>query len=347
MNYLNFFGTRRNTTPLTDRIKGCNSIITSKSIVANLLQVSESSISNFTVDNNTNEVFWSTNFNYELPSFFISSRPQSRQIDKDLSPLIEEYETDLDVEFNLASFSLSQIEVFKANNVTGNIRDQAFIDLTKIRIFEAAKITSLKGWNAFGNNNGGNPVDLDFPLLQGISGINNAMRFPNGLPSVNYYTNATNNGGWSHIDTLPIDLSIVTNVGSKDWNKINLITEPMVFDNPSLTKANSFFTFYDMALVPELHLPYITEINGSNTRTISGLPQCTYVDLKRMTTLWNGSRRDLNLNLSSNGGVIDLNIALQDYLGTGIHFNAQRLLDRNWIINWFDNNQNLVSTTNP
>lgn len=333
--------------PITDRLKGCNSILTTKSELAAQMTIPESHIKNLTFDNANNEITWHTTANYQISrSFSFSGRTQATSNQQALAVVVEEFESEKLTSIDSFLFSESNIKVLKLYNLL-NIPNEGLRDLTKIKILEIPKLRSFRNSSLIrlAINNGASPVQLDFPLLQNFGGISGRFVFTNYLSNVTS-VNDLRISNWVNQTNIPFPQSLVNiNNTFGFFRNMSSFSQDVNFINPLVTTL-SWFNFSDCPNITSIKLPNVTTINHPNGYVFRQAGSLVYLDIKKCTTLLNDENRGRNLDLSSNGGVIEVNIALQNYQGNGIHWNIQRLLNRGWTVNWYDDNGDLVTTTN-
>ena len=354
-------GNKRREFPVTERLKGCNSIITNKSELASDIGTYENNIRNVTFDNANNEITWHTINPHVIKSFAFSKNfGTSRQID--LSNAIEEFETEkIDLNSNgFRTFDKSNIRVLKSWFTTTG-RSEGLENMRKIRVLEIPNLVHIedRSLNSLGIENGGHPVIVDFPKLRtigdkGISGNFKTASFWNNMTFVDpaiFHTDFS--AGWRFQEYFPFNLSLIPNDNfrSKQFMQSFKAMQDDI-DLPMYSGAIGERSFTNLLETKVVKLDNATSIRSYNdnhaTRDIlNPIPKLELISLKRVKSIPINNRNYI-LKDVPNDAILNIHNDLKDYDGNGnVHPYIQDLITNyNWTVNWYDDNQNLVSTTN-
>jgi len=332
---LNFFDVNR-FHPVTDRLKGCNALLPNKAALAAQLTVPESNIKNLRYDNDLNEMSWHSVNNYQInEGFRFSDRSNTTQFQNDLAAVVTEFESSKITDADGFLFSGSNIRVLKMSSFL-DIQNEGLRDLRLIETFELDSLVSFNNSSlAFLANNSASPVSLDFPNLTLFGQINGKFTFVQTSFSLTNADGSIFIQRWSSQQTLPFPQAKLTsgNTGDSFFRFMTVFNQDL--DLPQITALGALCFWNNLALL-SLTIVNCTAIDAyflENANSIS------FIDIRRCTTLDINSFTITNVPVD---GVINANIALQDYNGNGLHPRLAYLLTRNWTINYFDSNGNPV-----
>ena len=334
---LNFFDVNR-FHPVTDRLKGCNALLPNKAALAAQLTVPESNIKNLRYDSANNEMTWHSVNNYQIDEnrrFSSLAGEGSSQLQIDLAGAVEEFESTKLTDFQDRLFGESNIKFLKLNNVV----DVVGSGLRNLRLIETFELDSLV---SFGNeslvflaNNAASPVSLDFPNLNLFGDIDGKFTFVQTNFSLTNADGSIFVRNWSSQQTLPFPQAKLKsgNTGDSFFREMTVFNQAL--DLPQITELGQLCFQYNLAL-ESLKLVNCTTIDTNFLRNANSI---LLIDIRRCTTLDTSS---ITITTVPVDGVINANIALQDYNGNGLHPRLAYLLTRNWTINYFDANGNPV-----
>jgi len=332
---LNFFDVNR-FHPVTDRLKGCNALLPNKAALASQLTVPESNIKNLRYDNDLNEMSWHSVNNYQInEGFRFSSFSGASQLQIDLAAVVTEFESSKITDADDFLFSESNIRVLKMSSFT-DIQNQGLRDLKLIETFELDSLVSFNNSSLINlANNSASPVSLDFPNLTLFGDIVGKFTFVQTNFSLTNADGSIFIQRWSSQQTLPFPQAKLKGgvVGDLFFRQMTVFNEDL--DLPQITALGELCFRNNLALL-SLTIVNCTAIDAyflENANSIS------FIDIRRCTTLDINSFTITNVPVD---GVINANIALQDYNGNGLHPRLAYLLTRNWTINYFDSNGNPV-----
>ena len=341
---VNFFDVNR-FHPVTDRLKGCNALLPNKAALAAQLTVPESNIKNLRYDNDLNEMSWHSVNNYQITEsrrFSSLTGAGSSQLQIDLAAVVTEFESSKITDANRFLFFESNIRVLKMSSFTDvqnqGLRNLYYIEVMEIPLLESFSIESF-AQNAILSNNP--PVNYNFPNLTTFGQIGGIYGPITGrFTFVQTSFSLTNADGsiflrnWSSQQTLPFPQAKLTsgNTGDSFFREMTVFNEAL--DLPQITALGELCFWNNFAL-PSIEIVNCTTIEQ---RFLEDANAITLIDIRRCTTL-NPSFSITNVPVD---GVINANIALQDYNGNGLHPRLAYLLTRNWTINYFDSNGNPV-----
>jgi len=332
---LNFFDVNR-FHPVTDRLKGCNALLPNKAALAAQLTVPESNIKNLRYDNDLNEMTWHSVNEYQInESFRFSDRSNTTQFQNDLAAVVTEFESSKITDANSFFFSESNIRVLKMSSFL-DIQNEGLRDLKLIETFELDSLVSFNN-SSLNNlaNNAASPVSLDFPNLTTfgqIGGISGPITGRFTFVQTNF--SLTNADGsifiqrWSSQQTLPFPQAKLKsgNTGDSFFREMTVFNEAL--DLPQITALGEL-CFQDNFQLQSIKLINVTSIDANFLENANSI---SFIDIRRCTTL-SSSFSITNVPVD---GVINANIALQDYNGTGVHPRITYLISRNWTVNYFD-----------
>ena len=333
---LNFFDVNRFHT-VTDRLKGCNALLWNKSLLAAQLTVPESNIKNLRYDNDLNEMTWHSVANYQITEsrrFSSLAGEGSSQLQIDLAGAVEEFESTKLTDFQDRLFGESNIKFLKLNNVV----DVVGSGLRNLRLIETFELDSLV---SFGNeslvflaNNAASPVSLDFPNLNLFGDIDGKFTFVQTNFSLTNADGSIFVRNWSSQQTLPFPQAKLKsgNTGDRFFGEMTVFNQAL--DLPQITDLGELCFWNNFAL-PSIEIVNCTTIGN---RFLEDANSILLIDIRRCTTL----SSNFSITNVPVDGVINANIALQDYNGNGLHPRLAYLLTRNWTINYFDANGNPV-----
>jgi hypothetical protein len=326
--------------PVTDRLKGCNSLLSTKALLATQLTVSESNIINLKYDNDNNQMTWHSVNNYQITEsrrFSSLTGEGSSQLQIDLAGVVTEFESSKITDADIFFFSESNIRVLKMSSFT-DIQNEGLRDLKLIETLELDSLVSFNNSSLINlANNAASPVSLDFPNLTTFGQIGDIYGPITGrFTFVQTSFSLTNADGsiflrnWSSQQTLPFAQSKLKggNVGDSLFRFMTVFNEDL--DLPQITSLGEL-CFQDNFQLESIKLINVTSIGGYFLRNANAM---LFIDIRRCTTLDTNSLTTIT-NLPENG-TINANIALQDYNGNGLHPRLAYLLTRNWTINYFD-----------
>ena len=337
MDKFSFFNQNRPSYPITDILEGCNALITTKAELAEQLTVSENNIKNLSF-NTDSTITWHSVNDYGISrSFSFSGRSQATQRQKDLAAAVTRFESYKMVSASGFLFSSANIKVLKMFNRT-SIGNEGLRDLYKIEVLEIPKLVSFDNDSIInlGSSNGSKTVTLDFPLLQNFGDISGNFSIIN-----NYGTNVNFTGEvsrWTKQANLPFDISLISSLGNGAFRYCGNLEGSFTFSNPGVTALQNF-SFWGCFKITELIFPHVVSIlaNSNLFHTANSLE---FLSLKKLTYVPNSFYMSPKW-----GGLANLNIALLDYEGSGErNFLVNRLLQLNWTIEFYDDNDNLVTT---
>jgi hypothetical protein len=321
--------------PVTDRLKGCNSLLSTKALLATQLTVPESNIINLKYDNDNNQMTWYSVNEYQInEGFRFSSFSGASQLQIDLAAVVTEFESSKITDADDFLFSESNIRVLKMSSFT-DIQNQGLRDLRLIETFELDSLVSFNNSSLFFlANNSASPVSLDFPNLTLFGDIFGKFTFVQTSFSLTNADGSIFIEKWSSQQTLPFPQAKLKGgvVGDLFFREMTVFNEDL--DLPQITALGELCFRNNFAL-PSIEIVNCTNIDAyflENANSIS------FIDIRRCTTL------DTNFTITDvpENGTINANIALQDYNGNGLHPRLAYLLTRNWTINYFDSNGNPV-----
>ena len=332
---LNFFDVNR-FHPVTDRLKGCNALLPNKAALASQLTVPESNIKNLRYDTANNEMTWHSVNNYQINEpFRFSDRIDTTQFQTDLAAVVTEFESSKITDADGFLFSGSNIRVLKMSSFL-DIQNEGLRDLRLIETFELDSLVSFNNSSLINlANNSASPVSLDFPNLTLFGDIVGKFTFVQTNFSLTNADGSIFIQRWSSQQTLPFPQAKLKGgvVGDLFFREMTVFNEDL--DLPQITALGELCFRNNLALL-SLTIVNCTAIDAyflENANSIS------FIDIRRCTTLDINSFTITNVPVD---GVINANIALQDYNGNGLHPRLAYLLTRNWTINYFDSNGNPV-----
>ena len=337
MDKFNFFNRRASGFPITDILEGCNALITTKAELAEQLTVSENNIKNLSF-NTDGTITWHSVNNYNINrDFSFCGRSQATQRQKDLAVAVTRFESSKMTGSNAFLFSESSLRVLKLFNRT-SVGNERLRDLRSVEVLEIPKLVSFENSSIInlGSSNGSKTVTLDFPLLQNFGDISGNFNIIN-----NYGTNVNFPGEvsrWTKQANLPFDISLISSLGNGAFRYCGNLEGSFTFSNPGVTALQNF-SFWGCFKITELIFPHVVSIlaNSNLFHTANSLE---FLSLKKLTYVPNS----FYMSVKSNG-LAHLNIALLDYEGSGErNFLVNRLLQFNWTIEFYDDNDNLVTT---
>ena len=178
-------------------------------------------------------------------------------------------------------------------------------------------------------------MSLDFPNLTLFGDIVGKFTFVQTNFSLTNADGSIFIQRWSSQQTLPFPQAKLKGgvVGDLFFRQMTVFNEDL--DLPQITALGELCFRNNLALL-SLTIVNCTAIDAyflENANSIS------FIDIRRCTTLDINSFTITNVPVD---GVINANIALQDYNGNGLHPRLAYLLTRNWTINYFDSNGNPV-----
>jgi len=323
--------------PVTDRLKGCNSLITTKSELALAFGVNESDIENLNFDNVNNQITWHFISPISTATIF-SQAILSTPYRSSLADIVEEYESYTEFIGMDFSFSDSNIRYLKLYNVKTIER---FSNISKCEIFECPSLESFEDLNGFSSETNVE-ILLEVPNLTSFGNIGRSrlkFNFSNNI--VNVFDVPR---GWFFQDFIPYAGTVQYESTIRDNNPfsdLRVLTDGLASN--SIITINDQNVFRNSPLVPSFSFPNLENVTGSFNRFGQDNDSCIYYNLKSLQIL-NNSNSGIFLNAATNG-IIDVNIALQDYEGTGVHYGITALLNRGWTVNWYNNDGTLNSTT--
>jgi len=337
MDKFSFFNRRASGFPITDILEGCNALITTKAELAEQLTVSENNIKNLSF-NTDGTITWHSVNNYNINrDFSFCGRSQATQRQKDLAVAVTRFESSKMTGSNAFLFSESSLRVLKLFNRT-SVGNERLRDLRSVEVLEIPKLVSFENSSIInlGSSNGSKTVTLDFPLLQNFGDISGNFNIIN-----NYGTNVNFTGEvsrWTKQANLPFDISLISSLGNGAFRYCGNLEGSFTFSNPGVTALQNF-SFWGCFKITELIFPHVVSIlaNSNLFHTANSLE---FLSLKKLTYVPNS----FYMSVKSNG-LAHLNIALLDYEGSGErNFLVNRLLQFNWTIEFYDDNDNLVTT---
>jgi len=325
---LNFFDVNR-FHPVTDRLKGCNALLWNKSLLAAQLTVPESNIKNLRYDTANNQMTWHSVNNYQInEGFRFSDRNNTTQFQNDLAAVVTEFESSKITDAGSFLFSGSNIRVLKMSSFT-DIQNEGLRDLRLIETLELDSLVSFNNSSLINlANNAASPVSLDFPNLTLFGDIVGKFTFVQTSFSLTNADGSIFLRNWSSQQTLPFPQAKLTsgNTGDSFFREMTVFNEAL--DLPQIT------TLGELCFSNNLALLSLTMVNCTNidANFLENANSISFIDIRRCTTL-SSSFSITNVPVD---GVINANIALQDYNGNGLHPRLAYLLTRNWTINYFD-----------
>ena len=341
---LNFFDVNR-FHPVTDRLKGCNALLPNKAALAAQLTVPESNIKNLRYDNDLNEMSWHSVNNYQITEsrrFSSLTGAGSSQLQIDLAAVVTEFESSKITDANRFLFFESNIRVLKMSSFTDvqnqGLRNLYYIEVMEIPLLESFSIESF-AQNAILSNNP--PVNYNFPNLTTFGQIGGIYGPITGrFTFVQTSFSLTNADGsiflrnWSSQQTLPFPQAKLKsgNTGDRFFREMTVFNQAL--DLPQITDLGELCFWNNFAL-PSIEIVNCTTIGN---RFLEDANSILLIDIRRCTTL----SSNFSITNVPVDGVINANIALQDYNGNGLHPRLAYLLTRNWTINYFDANGNPV-----
>ena len=338
MDKFNFFNRRASGFPITDILEGCNALITTKAELAEQLTVSENNIKNLSF-NTDGTITWHSVNNYNINrDFSFCGRSQATQRQKDLAVAVTRFESSKMTGSNAFLFSESSLRVLKLFNRT-SVGNERLRDLRSVEVLEIPKLVSFSSDSSIANlgtSNGSKTVTLDFPLLQNFGDISGNFNIIN-----NYGTNINFTGdisGWNKQVNFPFDLSLISFLDQSSFRDAFDLEGSFTFSNPGVTSLDNF-SFWNSYKVTELIFPHVVSMSIDNT-IFNSCNSLEFLSLKKLTNV----PQSFFMSVKSNG-LAHLNIALLDYEGSGEqNFLVNRLLQFNWTIEFYDDNDNLVTT---
>ena len=361
MNRLEVFSGKRVSFPVTERLKGLNSLITTKDQLAFDIGTYAGNIKNLTFDDANNEITWHTVNPHVLKdfAFSINQRATSRQVD--LANAIEEFETEkIDLSNAFRTFDRSNIRVLKST-FTNIGKSEGLENMRKIKILELPNLIHIdnRSLNNLGINNGGFPVMVDFPKLKtigfkGISGNFKTVSYWNNMTFVHdgiFHTNFS--VGWRFQEYFPFDLSLISNaIFRSDQFMQSFKAMADDIDLPMYSGTIGRLSFTNLLETKVIKLDNATQIieyvnNRSKQDIFNNIPKLELISLKGVKSMPTNNRTSILRNVPSNV-ILNIHNDLKNYDGNGnIHPYIQDLITNyNWTVNWYDNSQTLVSTTN-
>jgi len=331
---LNFFDVNR-FHPVTDRLKGCNALLWNKSLLAAQLTVPESNIKNLRYDTANNQMTWHSVNNYQInEGFRFSDRNNTTQFQNDLAAVVTEFESSKITDADSFFFSESNIRVLKMSSFL-DIENEGLRDLKLIETFELDSLVSFNNSSLVNlATNAASPVSLNLPNLTLFGRITGKFTFVQTSFSLTNADGSIFLRNWISQQTLPFPQAKLTsgNTGDSFFREMTVFNEAL--DLPQITALGELCFWNNFAL-PSIEIVNCTTIEQ---RFLEDANAITLIDIRRCTTL-NPSFSITNVPVD---GVINANIALQDYNGNGLHPRLAYLLTRNWTINYFDSNGNPV-----
>lgn len=324
--------------PITDRLKGCNSLITTKSELATQLTVPESNLANVVFDNVNNEIRWHSRNNYSISRVRSFSNTSADTLQQQLSQVIEEFESSKMTSGLERLFAESEIKVLKLTNFV-NIVSEGLRGMTKLLQLELPRLENIgnDGLVQNGVSNGNIDILVDFPNIEtGLSEIaggtlttGNRFVFEDTLEDTLTETNIFPKF-WLNTPNIPFDLSRIGggNVGNNFLRDMLKLSQNI--NLPQITQLGTF-GFSDNFELTSLILTNATTIASAFLRNANSL---TYLDIRSCIDL--STNTGNTITGTPNNGTIEANIALQDWLGSGSpHPVIQVLINKNWTVNYY------------
>ena len=326
---LQFQGFKTYNLPITDRIVGCNALLPNKAALAAQLTVPESNIKNLRYDNDLNEMTWHSVNDYQInEGFRFSDRNNTTQFQNDLAAVVTEFESSKITDADSFLFSGSNIRVLKMSSFL-DIQNEGLRDLKLIETLELGGLISFNN-SSLTNlaNNSASPVSLDFPNLTFFGDITGKFTFVQTNFSLTNADGSLFVRNWSSQQTIPFSQAKLKsgNTGDSFFREMTVFNQAL--DLPQITALGALCFWNNFAL-PSIEIVNCTTIEE---RFLEDANAITLIDIRRCTTL-NPSFSITNVPVD---GVINANIALQDYNGTGVHPRITYLISRNWTVNYFD-----------
>jgi hypothetical protein len=337
MDKFSFFNRNRPNYPVTDILEGCNALITTKAELAEQLTVSENNIKNLSFNTDGTMTWHSVEDYYINRSESFSNRTTTTERQKNLADVVSRFESYKLIGSQSRLFGDSNIKILKLFNMA-SIGNGGLRELRKIEVLEIPKLVTFGGASLvnLGTSNGNKTINLDFPLLQNFGDISG-----NFIISNDYGTNVNFIGivsSWRKQINLPFDISLISNLPNSSFRYCDNLEGSFTFSNPGVTALQNF-SFWGCFKITELIFPHVVSIlaNSNLFHTANSLD---FLSLKKLTYVPNSFYMS-----PKRGGLANLNIALLDYEGSGErNFLVNRLLQLNWTIEFYDDNDNLVTT---
>ena len=326
---LNFFDVNR-FHPVADRLKGCNALLPNKALLAAQLTVPESNIKNLRYDTANNQMTWHSVNDYQLIASRFSMQ-SSEPFQNDLAQAIQEFESSkmTGTGNNGFCFFESEIKVLKLTNYV-SIPNSGLRSLEKIQVLELPLLEDFDSLSLLNlATQSDNPVSLNFPLLDSFSsGITGKFTFLQSSFSLNNADNTIYINRWQSQSTLPFPQTKLTNAPGGSFFR-DMFVFNQALDLPQITELFTL-CFINNYVLPSIELVNATSIGSGFLGEANAV---LLIDIRRCTTLDTSAATITNVPVD---GIINANIALQDYNGTGVHPRIAYLITRNWTVNYFD-----------
>ena len=360
MNRLEVFSGKRASFPITDRLKGCNSLITSKGILATVFNMPESNIKNLTFDNANNEITWHSYNHYQINRRGAFSY-KGTQLDNDLKTLVKEFESSKLTGHNVYTFYKSTIEALKLTSpYYTRIPRQSLEQLNQANLIDLPYVTSIskRGLRKSGTNN----LTLNLPSLVNIGSsgalYNVQWEMPKQYPAVTYYEFTIQDNRKVNIASpFPNISGKIRGQGFKNCQKIP------GHDYPGITSMSGRNAFINNYAATYIRLPNLTTIvfdtnsgrfgsgiwNNCNSLTELDIRSCyNFTDYVNEYNTNTGNKdsplsspkyfitgNNANLTVKAH---IDLKTSgnWSSVVGTNVHSSLQKVINDSGTVEWYN-----------